>query len=407
MNGWKPKFGCRGYAPGMAGRVSLSAVVPVLDEVDSLPSLHRELLAALGGLDRPFEVVYVDDGSSDGSTALLERFHAERPDVVRVVVLRRNFGKSGALAAGFDAASGDLLCTLDADGQDIPAELPKLLALLEAEGYDLVGGWRRRRVDRRVKRWTSRTYNATTRVLTGLDLHDFNTGFKLMRREVADELPLYGEFHRYVSVLADDLGFRVGEVEVVHRPRAAGRSKYLSVLRFPKTLLDLLTVLFLTRFSDRPLYLFGGVGAGLSIAGLAVLGYLAFVKVVLGQGIGQRPLLQFGVLAVLVGVQLVGTGFLGDVVRHSSSRERPAYRVRRRLGVASTGGDPPATGAEAAVIAAEAARLAADAAEAARAAGGDGPADAASAVDGAGSAVRPSVRPPSASSARRRGSRTR
>jgi glycosyltransferase involved in cell wall biosynthesis len=309
-------------------RPHLSAVVPVYDEVDCLPSLHTELVSALEALNRPAEIIYVDDGSTDGSTELLAKLHLERPDLVRVVVLRRNFGKSDALRAGFDAAQGEVIVTLDADGQDIPAELPKLLDALEREGVDLVAGWRRDRRDRRTKRLSSRWYNFVTRTLTGLPLHDFNTGFKAFRAEVARELPLYGEFHRFIPVLAHDLGFRIGEVAVEHRPRTAGRSKYLSVLRFPKTVLDLVTVLFLTRFADRPLYLLGGVGAGLSGVGIVVLIYLSGVWLFTDRGIGGRPLLLFGVLAVLVGLQLVGTGFIGDVLRHSYARERKTYRVR-------------------------------------------------------------------------------
>jgi dolichol-phosphate mannosyltransferase len=279
-------------------------------------------------LERAVEVVYVDDGSTDGSTALLHKFQLQRPDVVRVVVLRRNFRKSGALAAGFAHARGELICMIDADGQDVPSEIARLLTLVEGGTYDLVGGWRRARVDRPSKRWTSRWYNAATRTLTGLALHDFNTGLKLLRREVADELPLYGEFHRFLPVLAHDLGFRVGEVEVTHRPRAAGRSKYRSPWRFPKTLFDLVTVLFLTRFADRPLHLFGGVGAFLSVAGFVVLAYLSGLKLLTGAGIGERPLLQLGVLSMLVGVQMIGIGFIGDVLRHSTARDRRPYRVR-------------------------------------------------------------------------------
>lgn len=320
----------------------LSAVVPVFNEAGPLPAFHAELVDALDTAGRPWEVVYVDDGSDDGSTELLAAFAAADPARIRVLVLRRNFGKSGALAAGFEAARGDLYVTLDADQQDDPAELPALLAHLEEGGYDLVGGWRRRRDDRIVKRVTSRWYNAATRSLTGLDLHDFNTGFKVLRAEVAAEMPLYGEFHRFVPVLASDLGFRVGERPVNHRPRSAGTSKYLSVMRFPKTLLDLLTVVFLTRFSERPLYLFGGVGALLAVVGTVILAYLSVLKLVFGQGIGSRPLLQLGVLALLVGVQLVGTGFIGDVLRHSAARERRPYKIRAVLGGIPLTATPPA-----------------------------------------------------------------
>ncbi len=325
----------------MSAPVTLSAVVPVFNEIESLPAFHAELVEALAGLEVSSEIVYVDDGSTDGSTKELEKLHLGDPDRVSVVVLRRNFGKSAALAAGFDVARGDLLVTLDADGQDVPSQLPLLLEAMESEDLDLVGGWRARRIDRVVKRWTSRMYNAATRTLTGLDLHDFNTGFKLMRRQVVEELPLYGEFHRFVPVLAHDLGFQVGEVAVEHRPRQAGTSKYLSVLRFPKTLLDLLTVLFLTRFADRPLYLFGGVGALLSVVGVLVLGYLSALKIFTGAGLGERPLLQFGILALLVGVQLVGTGFIGDVLRHSNAREQQPYRVRRSFGTPPPEASPP------------------------------------------------------------------
>lgn len=312
-------------------RPYLSAVVPVLDEVDALPSFHAELVAAIAALERPAEIVYVDDGSTDGTTELLHKLHLERPDLVRVVVLRRNFGKSGALAAGFDCARGEVYATLDADGQDNPAELASLLACLADEDHDVVCGWRRERDDRMSKRVASRWYNAATRVVTGMRLHDFNTGFKVLRADVAAELPLYGEFHRFLPVLAHDLGFHVTEVPVHHRARVAGTSKFLSLLRFPKTLLDLLTVLFLTRFADRPLYLFGGVGAALSVTGVVVLGYLSGVWLFTDQGIGQRPLLLFGVLCVLVGVQLIGTGFIGDVLRHSGARDKRPYRVRRVL----------------------------------------------------------------------------
>ena len=318
-------------ADGPPERVAVTAVVPVYDEVESLEAFHVELVGALPawGIE-PVEVLYIDDGSTDGTAELLEKLHADRPDLVRVVTLRRNFGKSGALAAGFAHARGDVVVTLDADGQDVPTEAPKLIEELD-RGYDVVGGWRHSRRDRATKRAASRWYNATTRWLTGMRLHDFNTGMKAYRREVVRELPLYGEFHRFVPVLAHDLGFRVGEVAVEHRPRQAGRSKFRSVWRFPKTMLDLMTVLFLTRFADRPLYLFGAAGLVLSLGGFVALAYLAAIKLFTGAGIGTRPLLQLGALALLIGVQLVGIGFLADVVRHANAGREPSYRVRRTL----------------------------------------------------------------------------
>lgn len=310
--------------------VAVSAVVPVLDEADALPALHEELVAALAALPGSCELIYVDDGSTDGTTDLLAKYAAERPDLVRVAVLRRNYGKSAALAAGFDVARGEVVVMLDADGQDVPAELPTLLDALRERDLDLVCGWRAERDDRFGKRLQSRTYNAATRALTGVDLHDFNTGYKALRREVVDEVPMYGEFHRFLPVLAADLGFKVGEVTVTHRSRRAGTSKFRSVLRFPKTLLDLLTVVFLTRFAERPLYLFGGVGTLLAGVGVAILAYLSYLRLVLDAGIGQRPLLFLGVLLVLVGVQLFSVGFLGDVLRHTRPREQRPYRVRAR-----------------------------------------------------------------------------
>ena len=306
---------------------TVSAVVPVLDEVEALPRVHGELVAALDDLAVPTELIYVDDGSTDGSTEALAKLQAERPDLVRVAVLRRNYGKSAALAAGFDLARGDYVVMLDADGQDVPGELPRLLQAAQARDLDVVCGWRADRDDRAGKKWQSRLYNLTTRALTGVELHDFNTGYKLLRREVVAELPLYGEFHRFLPVLAADLGFRVGETSVAHRPRTAGQSKFRSLLRFPKTLLDLLTVVFLTRFADRPLYLFGGLGAAMAALGTAILAYLSALWFA-GQGIGDRPLLILGVLLVLVGVQLFSVGFLGDVVRHTRPREQRPYRLR-------------------------------------------------------------------------------
>lgn len=323
---------------------TLSVVVPVFNEVESLDDFVTELMETLhdDAMSGYLSKVYlVDDGSTDGSVELERELAKAWKGELEVIELSRNFGKSAALRAGFDHSESDLVVTFDADGQDVPAELPNMLAALKTQGVDLMCGWRQTRIDRSVKRRTSQIYNWVTRKGSGLDLHDFNTGLKLMTRELVNALPLYGEFHRYVPVLAYDLGYRVGEIAVEHRPRAAGVSKYMSLWRFPKTFLDLFTVLFLTKFSNSPMYLFGGLGVALGGVGFLILSWLTFVKLVLGEGIGHRPLLMLGMLLVLVGLQLFMSGLLGDALRLSQAESRPTYRVQRRVVVPDGGDDGP------------------------------------------------------------------
>lgn len=315
----------------MSPTYDITVVVPVLDEEESLPAFHAELQDAvadwmLAGQPAKTEILYVDDGSLDGSPALLAGY--ARDSDVTVVTLRRNFGKSAALQAGFDHATGRVVVMLDADGQDDPGEVPRLLQRLD-EGADLVGGWRAKRQDRFAKRLASRAYNRVTRRLAGLDLHDLNTGMKAMRAEVCHDVTLYGDLHRFIPVLAHKLGYRVDEVEVAHRARIAGETKYRSPWRFARTILDLMTVLMLTNFGDRPLYLLGGIGAISTGIGSVILVYLAGLKILTGEGIGQRPLLFLGMLLVLAGVQFIGVGFLGDILRHSRSRDQSPYRTRQ------------------------------------------------------------------------------
>lgn len=310
-------------------RVEVSVVVPVLDEVESLAILHRELTEALEGLGRPYELIFVDDGSRDGSFEALEKLH-RGDERVRAVQLRRNFGKAAALAVGFRAARGEVIVTLDADLQDDPAEIPRLLARLE-EGYDLVSGWKRRRRDPPAKTLPSRLFNWVTARLTGLPLRDVNSGFKIYRREVVEELHLYGELHRFIPVLAAWRGFRVTEVPVHHRPRRFGRSKYGSA-RFWRGCLDLLTVLLLTRYTRRPLHLFGGLGLLALAGGLGVNLYLAGLWLAGARPIGTRPLLAFGVLSVLVGVQFLSLGLLSELVLSFQARSADDVSIRCRLG---------------------------------------------------------------------------
>ena len=301
----------------------ISVVVPVHDEERSVALLHEELQAALEPLGEQWEAVFVDDGSSDGTFSALTRLHA-RADNVRVVRLRRNFGKSAALAAGFQQASGETVVTIDGDLQDDPAEIPRLLAKLE-EGFDLVSGWKTKRRDPWRRRIPSRLFNWVTGRVSGLRLHDMNCGVKAYRAEVLRGLRIYGELHRFLPVLAHYRGFRVAELPVNHRPRTHGRSRY-GMERYVRGFLDLLTVTFMGRYRHRPLHLFGGLGLVLGLIGFAVLVYLTIVKAA-GEAIGHRPLLTLGVLLVVVGLQFFSLGLMSELIT-SHHEERATARER-------------------------------------------------------------------------------
>ena len=288
----------------------ISVVVPVHDEERSVALLYDEVQAALDPLGEPWEVVFVDDGSTDGTFAALTRLHAHT-DNTRVVRLRRNFGKSAALAAGFAQAQGETVVTIDGDLQDDPAEIPRLLAKLD-EGFDLVTGWKAKRRDPLRRRILSRIFNAVSGRVSGLKLHDMNCGLKAYRAEVLDGMRIYGELHRFLPVLAHYRGYRVAELPVNHRPRAHGRSRY-GLERYLRGFLDLLTVTFMGRYRHRPLHLFGGLGLVLGLLGTVILVYLTVLKAT-GEAIGQRPLLTLGVLLVVVGLQFFSLGLLSEMV---------------------------------------------------------------------------------------------
>ena len=291
-------------------RPDLSVVVPVYDEAESLPTLAGEIREALTGLT--FEVVLVDDGSRDTSWAVISRLQRE-DDRFRGVRFRRNYGKSAALAAGFARARGRFVATLDADLQDDPAELPRMVALLEG-GADLVSGWKVQRRDPWEKRLPSKFFNWVTRVASGIPLHDFNSGIKAYRAEVVQSVRVYGELHRYIPLLAKWEGYtRIEEHAVNHRPRVHGRTKF-GIERYLRGFLDLVTVSFITRFARRPMVFFGGVGTIGFVAGFLMLAYLTVVKVVYGEPIGGRPLLIFGVLLILLGAQSFLAGLLGEMI---------------------------------------------------------------------------------------------
>ena len=301
----------------------ISVVVPLLNEEHSLETLYEEIAAALEPLDEPFEVVFVDDGSTDGSMDVLMRLNAETTNVV-AVHLRRNFGKAAALQAGFLEASGDVVVTIDADLQDDPAEIPRLLAKLD-EGFDLVSGWKAQRNDPFPRRLFSRWFNWATAVVSGVRLHDVNCGLKAYRAEVLQGMRLYGELHRFIPILASYRGFRVAEIPVNHRPREHGSSRY-GPERYMRGFFDLLSVTFMGRYRHRPLHLFGGVGLLMGAIGFIILLYLTMLWF-WGHGIGQRPLLTLGVLLLVVGIQFVSLGLLSELVT-SQHEERLDERER-------------------------------------------------------------------------------
>jgi glycosyltransferase involved in cell wall biosynthesis len=310
----------------------ISVVIPLYNEAESLATLHAELdrvFASGGGALGPAEFVFVDDGSRDGSWAVV-RGLAERDPRVKGIRFRRNFGKAAALTAGFKAAQGNIVFTLDGDLQDDPAEIPRFLDKL-GQGLDVVSGWKKRRYDPWHKVYPSRVFNAMVSGLTGCRLHDHNCGYKAYRSEVLDEVDIYGELHRFVPVLAHARGFRVGEIEVNHRARRFGTSKY-GVARFVKGLLDLLTVRFLTRFGQRPMHVMGGIGLILLTLGALGLVYLAVLWVFNYRPIGDRPLLIYSVAVLGVGTQLVSLGILAELVTSYSLRSEDTYSVAERLG---------------------------------------------------------------------------
>ena len=314
----------------------VSIVVPVYDERESIAELASRLRAVRGDLP-PSEVILVDDGSTDGTSQALDALHREDP-WFQVVRLTRNFGQTPALAAGFEHARGRVIVTMDADLQNDPADVRRLLEKLD-EGYDVVSGWR---VDRKDKYWSRRVPSAAANKLISwiskVRLHDYGCTLKAYRRDVVDELELYGDAHRFLPALAAVVGDRVAEIPVAHHPRLHGQSKY-GISRVSKVFLDLIALPFMLRFFNRPIRFFGGLGLAFGAVGTAVLGYLAYQRLALHHSIGTRPLLFAGVLAVLMSVQFISLGLIGELVIRSyyAARGRRAYHVRRAFTGCSPG----------------------------------------------------------------------
>jgi glycosyltransferase involved in cell wall biosynthesis len=310
---------------------SISVVIPLFNEKDSLVELYQGVVAEISHHTADFEILFVDDGSVDGSFEVLLGLQREDPRI-RILRLRRNFGKSAALSAGFKMARGEIIVTLDADLQDQPQEMGKLLAKLD-EGYDLVSGWKRERRDCLKKRIASRIFNRVTSLLTGVPLNDINCGYKVYRRRVIEEIKVYGEMHRYIPVLASYRGFHVGEVPVVHRARLHGKSKY-GAGRMMGGFFDLLTVIMLTRYNSKPLHVFGILGILSFTIGFLIEAYLSYGWLVHDRWIENRPAFMLGILLLIIGIQFIFFGLLAEMIAYTAKREDD-YSIREFLAVES------------------------------------------------------------------------
>ncbi len=316
----------------MAKAVAISFVVPVMNEQQSIAILFEKLSAQLDSLGQTYEVIFVDDGSTDNTFKELTKLHDEYPETVRVIRFRRNFGKTPALVAGFSRCRGEVIFTMDGDLQDDPQEIPSFLAKLD-EGYDLVSGWKYPRLDPITKTFPSRVFNKLVSTLTGVHLHDINNGFKAYRREVIEDthFKLYGEFHRFVPVMAQWRGFRVTEIKVQHHPRQFGVSKF-GARRFARGLIDLLNVLFLTTFVRTPLRLFGPLGFWTFFAGILIDAYVVIRSYFFNYGpIHNQPLLFVGIILMFFGVQFILTGLQSEMIRHYAFQSNEEYSIRQEL----------------------------------------------------------------------------
>ena len=306
----------------------ISLVIPIYNEAPNIEALYEEITAALDPWGRSYEVLLIDDGSTDGSADLLARLPARDPRV-RVIRFRKNFGQTPAFSAGFAHARGRVIITSDGDLQNDPRDIPMLVARLE-EGFDIVCGWRKDRKDTLVtRRIPSIIANRLISRATGVELHDYGCSLKAFRSEVVKPLRLYGEMHRFIPAIASEFGVKVAEVVVNHRARRAGTSKY-GLSRTIRVILDLVTVKFLLNYATRPLQIFGLVGVILGASGAAIMAYLAFVRLFLHQGIADRPLLLFGILLVSSGLQLLTMGLLAELQARTyhESQDKPTYAIR-------------------------------------------------------------------------------
>ncbi|MCA9412774.1 MAG: glycosyltransferase family 2 protein [Candidatus Omnitrophica bacterium] len=310
-------------------KLDISIVIPAHNEEENLDQLRANLVSSLEPLNKSFEVIFIDDGSSDSTYAKMAKFSREDPRF-KGIRMRKNVGKASALAAGFDAATGDIVFTMDADNQDDPSEIPRFLEKLE-EGHDLVSGWKRTRHDPSQRVIASRIFNGAIRFISRVPLHDFNCGFKAYRAEVVKSLTLYGEWHRFIPVLAAHQGYRIAEIEVQHHPRVHGKSRY-GWERYFRGFVDLLTILFLSQYSERPAHLFSGIGFVLGGLGFVISLYLSILHFAQGTISGKYPMLSLGVLLMILGAQFFFTGLIAELFVSRNPPERHRTAISERVG---------------------------------------------------------------------------
>lgn len=291
--------------------MNLSIVIPLYNEKESLVELHSKILKNVKGKYK-YEIIFIDDGSTDGSFDILLSIK-KRDKNVRIIKFKRNYGKSAALDAGFKVARGDYIITMDADLQDEPDEIPNLIGALKNSDYDAISGWKYRRKDPLIKKLSSKLFNFVVRLFTGIKLHDMNCGLKIYKRETIKNLKLYGSMHRFIPVILSFDGYRFGEIKVKHNPRKYGKTKY-GPSRFIVGLLDFFTVMFLMKFMRKPLHLFGSIGLFCELIGGIAIIYIILLKILYGTIKSKLPLLNFGVLLVIVGVQFISIGLLGELL---------------------------------------------------------------------------------------------
>lgn len=312
--------------------MDVSVVVPLYNEEESLKELNDWIERVMTTNHFSFEIIYIDDGSNDNSWQEIEALSKLHP-FVKALRFRRNYGKSAALNEGFKVAEGDVVITMDSDLQDSPDEIPELYRMIKEDGFDMVSGWKKKRYDPFVKNFTSKFYNWTTRVLSGIKLHDFNCGLKAYKLEVVQSIEVYGEMHRYIPVIAKWAGFRnIGEKTVQHQKRKYGVTKF-GLDRFIKGYLDLLSINFVSRFGQRPMHFFGAIGSLTFFAGFLIAAYLAYAKFFMAAyKMTERPLFYFGLLAMLIGTQLFLTGFLAEMISRNAP-ERSNYQIKSKINI--------------------------------------------------------------------------